>query len=86
MSQIFKYPLALEPTQVLQLPIGARILTVKEQNDVPTIWAVVDQTEQLADVQVKIVATGEEFELDPWRYMSTVLMSNGLVWHIFMCE
>lgn len=86
MSQIFKYPLSLESTQVIQLPIGAKILTVKEQDGVPTVWAIVDQTETLVDVQVKIVATGEQFELEPWRYMNTLVMANGLVWHIFMCE
>jgi hypothetical protein len=86
MSRIFKYPLSIESTQVAQLPIGARILTIKEQEGVPTLWAVVDQTELMADVQVKIVATGEEFEIEPWRYITTLVMENGLVWHVFMCE
>lgn len=87
MKQIYKYPLSLESEQSIQLPVGSGVLDCKEQNGVPTLWVLQDVETQgaLTDVLIKIVGTGEQFELDNWHYLRTVMIGE-FVWHIFMRE
>lgn len=87
MKQIFKYPLQLQSDQSIELPIGSGVLDCKEQNGVPTLWVIqdVDASGPGTDVLIKIVATGEQFELDNWHYLRT-LMIGDLVWHVFVRE
>jgi hypothetical protein len=49
------------------------------------MWAMHGQQENKTDVLFMIVGTGEEFELDNWKYISTV-QSGAFVWHVFVRE
>lgn len=87
MKRILKYTLDTVSNQSLQFPIGSAIIDCKEQNGKLTLWVMQDsETEQpLTDVLFKVVATGEEFELENWHYLRTVMVGE-FVWHIFMRE
>lgn len=42
---IWKFPLKAKNSQVIKIPKGYKILTVSDQNDKPTIWALVNPEE-----------------------------------------
>ena len=82
---IFKYPLEI-PWTTLALPVGAVVLTVQLQGDVPTLWAIVDDEKPKAPRRFATLGTGHPF---PWKrgteytYLSTVQMRHGIVLHVF---
>lgn len=87
MNVIYKYPLVVGETQTLSLPIGSVILSVQNQHDTPTMWVLhaTDEVGQNTDVQVMIVGTGHQFDVDNWRFINTV-QCGELVWHVFLRE
>jgi hypothetical protein len=85
MEKIYKYPLEITDHQLVVLPIGARVLSVKNQDGVPTIWAMHSQDTDIVNVEVMLVGTGNEFELQDWRFIDTVVCDT-FVWHVFMRE
>lgn len=84
MNTIYKYPLTGAQTR-LNLPIGARLLTVQMQNNTPVLWALIDQDESITASRIFLsVNTGTSFEIHAaLDYISTVTSDNGIVWHIF---
>lgn len=81
MKTIYKYPLTSRDCTVT-LPAGAEILTVKLQNDIPTLWAIVD-TEEYLDFSRRICIVGTGWELqDKMEYITTYI-DGYFVWHVF---
>jgi hypothetical protein len=81
MKKIFKYPLNSQDC-TLKLPKGAEILTVKLQNETPTLWAVVnDNTSEVEERHICIIGTGWDVE-DNMKYITTYI-DGYFVWHIF---
>ena len=81
MKTIYKYPLTSRDC-TLTLPAGAEILTVKLQNDIPTLWAIVDTDEDLNfSRHICIVGTGWGLG-DNMEYITTYL-DGPFVWHVF---
>ena len=86
MKRIFKYPLAVTDEQTIDIIYPARILSVKEQNDVLVLYAVVEDIPgwKYQKVKVFIRGTGNPMsDAEDAYYIDTVLMANGLVWHVF---
>ena len=83
--KIFKYPLAITDKQELYLPPSSTLLSAREQNDNLCVWALVDDIPESADLyEVYVIGTGNLMELPSnATYLDTVVMSYGLVWHIF---
>lgn len=84
MTTIYKYPMS-EETSEIQMPAGAKILCIQMQNNIPTIWALVDETVKLETRDFQTVGTGwplNEAVLE-FPFVGTVQDSRGLVWHIF---
>lgn len=81
---IYKYAL-VHPLMSFDLPIGARVLCVQMQHDVPMIWILLDKDEtQLLPRRFVSIATGSPFDtLHTLNYLGTVITSKDLVWHIF---
>ena len=51
MLTIFKYPIPIEDHFTLEMPRGAKILTVKIQRENPQLWAMVDsETKKEKDI------------------------------------
>jgi hypothetical protein len=82
-ARVFKYPLFAIDEQHLQLPIGAQILTVQMQGDMPFLWALVDDEKATEPHRVLIRGTGHDAD-GVGRYISTFQMGGGaLVFHAF---
>lgn len=87
METIYKYDLQVTDHQVIQLPKGAKILTVQEQLQIPCIWALVDPIAQKEDVEVWTFGTGHEMTdslSGKIKYLGTYQLNGGrLVFHVF---
>ena len=88
MKRIYKYPVEITDHQILELPIGSTILSVKEQEPNKFyIWALVDPNEPVRGIYEFIIyGTGHPAPLADARvvkYLDTVVATNGLVWHFF---
>lgn len=85
MKTIYKYPLEITDFQGLQIPKGSEILSAKCQNNSLVLYAGVSAEEkELREIQ--IIGTGNPVYSDlktKRRFIDTVIMPNGLVWHVF---
>lgn len=87
---IYKYPLIKANGGRLELPYRHVVLHAGEQNGELMLWAMVDDQldfslPETTTIGVSVIGTGRElFPIDAEDYFSTVQMSNGLVWHIFL--
>ena len=58
-KRIFEYPLKVEDEQIVKMPLGYQILTVQIKDNVPCIWAIVDDKEkQIIDCKIRTIGTG----------------------------
>lgn len=84
--RIFKWTLQLTDLQELQIPRGARVLSVQTQNDIPRLWALVDEREPLEKRCFATYGTGNPIpaESDFSRFVGTYQCSDGaFVFHVF---
>lgn len=79
MQVIWKYPLA--PRCTHEMPAGAQILTVQEQDGVPMLWALVDPDLPMEGRVFVVVQTGERFDGYGLRYIGT--FQTNFVYHAF---
>jgi hypothetical protein len=82
MSEVWKFPLALIDNQVVAMPEGSDLLHVGEQYGTLTLWARVTPTGQ-REVDRLIIVRGTGHPIFAQPHVGTVLMPNGLVWHVF---
>jgi len=82
--KIFKYGLKIIDEQVLELPIGSKILTLKTQNDLPFIWATVEPDAKTEKRTFYTYGTGHQLPADMSMhcYIGTYIVPN-LVFHVF---
>lgn len=86
MSVIYKYKLEFETVQHIQLPTDYTILHADHQGDDLFVWAkvaIVPLSNEGVPVRIVIYGTGHEMRSEHKRYISTVKMPNGLVFHVF---
>lgn len=84
-SAVWKYTLT-KPTQIIEMPAGAEVLTVATQRALPTLWALVDPAQPMVPRKFFAVGTGHEFERDSSdEYVGTAhdVEGMGLVFHVF---
>ena len=89
--RILKYE--LEITDIQRIPLGTsdiRPLSVAEQNGKLMMWAEVEESYFpegfKADMFVQIIGTGNPYDRGVAareNFIGTVVMSYGLVWHVF---
>lgn len=83
---IWKYPFSITDRFTLDMPEGAQILTIQNQQDTATLWALVNPQSPRVTRHFIVVGTGHPISLT-WarsRYLGTVQQYDGhLVWHIF---
>jgi hypothetical protein len=86
---IWKFPLPLlddlglaNDRPVINMPEGARILTLQVQYDEPTLWAIVDPDQKLISRRFIVVGTGHEVPPDVGAYVGT-WQPRGFVFHLF---
>lgn len=85
MKTIWKFPLQMKGFQTIEMPEGAKILSVQPQGESVCLWALVESTNQMERRGIVIVGTGHDCE---WRnldqFIDTFQMMNGaLIFHAF---
>jgi hypothetical protein len=90
MKTIYKYEIpAPMPLAVVQMPLGARILSVQMQHDKPVAWAIVDTCEsKLVNRTFVLVNTGADISgsanLESAEFLTTLQFFGGdIVKHLF---
>ena len=86
MKRIFKYRI---PTNVehyhVDLPVGAKVLTVDVQNDEPFIWVLLDDSERMTVTRrFSFYATGQRILDDALgTYIGSVQIFRIFMFHLF---
>lgn len=83
---VYKYRLAVEDEQTIELPYNAKLLEVAEQHGEWCLWALVDPTAPTKPRTLRIAGTGHPIERNVFNYahISTFMMRGGaLVFHAF---
>lgn len=85
--QIYKYTVApSDKTQKLYVPRGTRIVSLGEDgNGDLCVWAEVGYGED-NHISYAIVGTGWSFRTSGLEFKQTVVMSSGLVFHLYTEE
>ena len=84
MRTIWKYNISIEDTFSLELPQGAKILTVQEQQGEPQVWVLVNPDNKLEIRNFRLVGTGHSIEENRLEYIGTFQVLNGnFVGHLF---
>ena len=83
MLTIWKYPLKVEDNQVINGPI-VKFLDVMVQNEIPAIWAVVDEDIDYIEHHIMTVGTGHELKVFAKYLGSYMLLSGEFVGHVFI--
>ena len=84
---IYKYQLAVQEVQELELPANSKILSVQFQGEQLYLWAMVNK-ESGAVIHkhtIEIYGTGQDitYDLGVRRNHIATVQSQGFVWHIF---
>lgn len=85
MKTIWKYSVE-HGISTLEMPEGARILSVHNQGGKPVMWALVDPDAPTVQRKFLLAGTGHGVSEDPTDlvFLGTVLIMDGcVVWHIF---
>lgn len=87
MKRIYKYQLQIEGIQQISMPVGAQILKIDTQANVPVIWALVAAGPVEETRVIETFGTGHEIPDDPKRtYLGSYQVSvwgNLFVGHVF---
>jgi hypothetical protein len=86
--RIWKFGIQAVDRQSVQMPAGAKPLTVELQRSTLQIWALVDQTAPRSSRIVACYMTGQEVPDDPGQYIGTVHQTGSdgqpFVLHFFL--
>jgi len=84
MLTIYKYQFATDDFPSLYLPKNAKILKFDNQNETPTIWALIDPEEKEKVRRIfRLAGTGHPIQ-EHFNYIGTSFFLNGqLVLHLF---
>jgi hypothetical protein len=86
MNRIHKYPILVEGEFYIEMPFGAKILTVGVQRDQEAyMWVQVDPEEKMTNIRhFFLYATGEAFDPEDLEYVGPIFPHSGnLVFHIY---
>lgn len=80
---IYKYELGIDDEQDVALPEFARIISVGTQMGRLFLWAEVIPANAPHSYKVFIRGTAQPLTGKEGRFIGTVFMPSGLVWHIY---
>jgi hypothetical protein len=83
---IYKYPLEITDAQAVQMPLGAKILSVHAQAvDRICLWAIVNESSTDRERrEIEIFGTGHNMPSGERVFIGTVLTYRDMyVWHVF---
>lgn len=85
MNTVYKYVINPD-VSALELPRGAKILSVAFQRDDFCMWAKVDTEAEIETRAFRVFGTGHDIPRNMginYRFVGTAHMDNGLVFHAF---
>lgn len=88
-TTIYKYPLAIEDEQQIEMPQGAKVLCVQMQNGTPYLWAEVNPEAPMTKNTFYVRGTGHQLGKVATAsigctYIGTFQMAGGsLVFHVY---
>lgn len=86
MLKVYKYPVPMGDYFEVELPRGAQVLKVEDQDGHPRLWALVDPTAPHTIRRFRFAGTGHPIS-DPssnLRFINTFQIAAGaLIFHIF---
>ena len=87
-KKIFKYSLTVNSHHSIAMPVGAVILSVQTQNEIPCIWAEVDPEALKVHRCFIVYGTGQDLNTEfPEKYIGTFQVLGGeLVFHLYERE
>ena len=84
---IYKYPLEITDSQIIELKQGCEFLCLKEVCNIPTLYYLINPSNEFKSKTIRIFGTGHFIpagELSRLIYLGTVVCNNGqLIWHVF---
>lgn len=85
---VFKYKFEITDEQIIEMPAGAKVLTVAQQHKDMCLWALVNPLREPVKLRLWIVGTGHPAgHVAGMRYIGTFMLHDGqLVFHVFMEE
>lgn len=86
MNSVYKYTIKVEDYFSLDLPKGARILTVQAQYDEPQLWALVDKNKPNEKRNFRLAGTGHPIKesSESLNYIGTFQLAGGsFIGHVF---
>ena len=92
-QSIWKFELEVRDYQIIEMPKGARILTVQSQHEIPCVWAICDtETYKKENIEFEIYGTGHPFYEGihfgkKQSYIGTFQLRGGsFIGHLFLLE
>ncbi len=80
---IWKYQLAVDDIQFIEMPKGAQLLSVQVQYGIPCLWARVDPDAELEFVEIVTYVTGG-MARNNLQYIGTYQLHSGsFIGHVF---
>jgi len=85
MTQIWKFQLKEHGIQSIEMPHGARVLSVQVQpNTGVMVWAECDPDNAKHVRWFNVVMTGQPFHASDWRFIATLQLHGGeIVLHVY---
>ena len=86
MNAIWKFQLKVTDLQEVEMPKGAQVMSVQEQNGALCLWAAVDSEQPKENRVIEIIGTGNPIPTTTTdrHFIGTAQMQKGaLVWHVF---
>ncbi len=80
---IWKFHLAIDEEQIIEMPIINKPLTLQLQNYAPCLWMLVDPDSPRIKVRIRTVGTGHSFVLSDMEYVGTY-QAGSFIWHVFI--
>lgn len=84
-KRIWKYILQITDEQIIEVPSGAKLLHIDQQEGRLCLWMIVDIESELTKFVVNIVGTGNPVPNELPPYIGTAQI-HTLVWHVFAGE
>lgn len=87
MNAIWRFPIEMNPDGriAIEMPTGARILTIQVQErapNMPSIWVLCDDKAPPLERHFQIIGTGHTADVEADKYVGT-WQQGGFVWHLF---
>lgn len=85
MLTIWKFPISIEDIERIQMPQGAKVLSVQVRETHGTcLWALVDTLAPMVDRTFHVRGTGHPMrDAAGAAYIGTVQVMSGVVFHVF---